>query len=71
MSKKKRSSISLMNKTRELLKANDKSLPEVYRETGISFYWLRKFRNGEIKDPSVNRIQNLYEYLTGEPLIRS
>lgn len=57
---------TLMLETQRLLK--DQDLLTVYTETGISFYWLRKFAAGEFKNPSVNRVQRLYEYLKSEPL---
>lgn len=57
---------SLMTKTIELLRERD--LFEIYAETKISFYWLRKFVVGTYKNPSVNRVQYLYEHLTGKPL---
>ena len=59
---------TMMVRTLELLQQTRKTIPEIYKETGINYYWLRKFRSGEIKDPSVNRVQKLYEYLTGKPL---
>ena len=59
---------SLHTKTLDLLKENKLTLPELYRETHIPFYWLKKFSSGEIKDPSVNRVQALYEYLSGRKL---
>ena len=58
---------SLMLETQRLLKERD--LLAVYTATGISFYWLRKFASGEFKNPSVNRVQSLYEFLKGEPLL--
>ena len=57
---------SLMLETQRMLKEQD--LLTVYSETGISFYWLRKFSSGEFKNPSVNRVQHLYEFLRGKPL---
>ena len=57
---------TLMTETQKLLK--DQDLLEVYAKTGISFYWLRKFASGEFKNPSVNRVQCLYEFLKGQPL---
>lgn len=59
---------SLHQRTRELLKTSEKSLPVIYRESGISFFWLRKFSSGELKNPSVNKVQQLYEFLTGKKL---
>lgn len=57
---------SLMLKTLELLKGKD--LLKVYEETRISFYWLRKFSAGDFRNPSVNRVQYLYEHLSGKRL---
>lgn len=62
---------SLMQETRRLLKESDKSLLEIHKESGISFYWLRRFSSGYVKDPSVNTIQELYEYLTGKALLNN
>ena len=58
---------SLMEKTIELLRGRD--LLQVYRETNISYYWLRKFLAGRFTNPSVNRVQRLYEYLSGNKII--
>ena len=58
----------LMITTQVLLKGSQKTLPEIYKDTGIPFYWLRKFRTGEMRNPSVNRVQYLYEYLKGESI---
>lgn len=65
---KKDEALSLLVRTRELIRASDTPLLTIYKESGISFYWLKKFRDNEIKDPSVNRVQKLYEYLTGKEL---
>jgi predicted transcriptional regulator len=61
--------LSLMNETLRLLKERNQTLPEVASATDIPFYWLRKFHYGEVKNPSVNRIQKLYEFLSGRKLI--
>lgn len=57
-----------MRATLQLLKADSRSLPEIFRDTGIPFYWLRTFQAGSMKNPSVNRVQHLYECLTGTSL---
>jgi len=59
---------SLHSRTLDLLKQSGVPLPEIYKETQLPYYWLKKFRSGEIKDPSVNRVQRLYEYLAGRKL---
>ena len=58
---------TLMAKTLKLLDGQD--LMIICAETKISFYWLKKFAAGTYKNPSVNRIQFLYEHLTSSNLI--
>lgn len=60
--------LSLHLRTLELLHATSESLLDVHKESKLPYYWLRKFSSGEISDPSVNRVQALYEYLTGQNL---
>ena len=55
--------------TVKLIKESPLTLPELYKESGVPFYWLRKFVNNEFKNPSVNRIQYLYQYLSGKKLV--
>ena len=59
---------SLHRKTLDLLKQSGIPLLEIYKETNLPYYWLKKFRSGEIKEPSVNRVQRLYEFLAGREL---
>jgi hypothetical protein len=46
----------------------DKDLLEVWKETGVPYFWLRKLAAGRIQNPGVNRTQFLYEYFTGRKL---
>jgi hypothetical protein len=57
---------TLLVKTLELLKGQN--LLHIYRDTGIPYYWLKTVASGKTKSPSVNRIQYLYEHLTGTKL---
>ena len=59
---------SLLLITLDLINKDERKLPDLYKETGIPFYWLRKFKAGQIPNPSVNRIQFLYEFLSGQSL---
>ena len=59
---------SLLEKTRDLLKQDPRGLLDIYNETGIPFYWLKKFASGGFGNPSVNRVQFLYEFLTQDEL---
>lgn len=63
-----------MEKTRRLMREDSRSVPELYAAlhnsgSSITFYWLRKFHSGEVIDPSVNRVEEVYEFLTGRSLI--
>ena len=58
---------SLMIETTKLLK--DVNLVKVSYETGIPFYWLRKFKERVYRNPSVNRVQTLYEHLSNTKLL--
>jgi hypothetical protein len=59
---------TLHKKTFDLVKKDDRSLAELSTDTGLPFYWLQRFSQGAFKNPSVNRVQHLYEKLTGKPL---
>jgi len=41
---------------------------DVCRDTGLPYHWLVHFKNGRYKNPSVNRVQVLYEHLSGKEL---
>lgn len=43
-----------------LYKSN--TLLKISGEIGIDYEWLRKFHNGKISDPSVNRIQKILDH---------
>ena len=68
---------TLMERTRDLLDNQEKrcadargqSMPKIAEILGISYYWLRKFKSGEVDDPSVNTVEKLYEYLSGKKLL--
>ena len=62
---------TLMVETLKLLKADERKLAELAdsTQTGISYYWLKKFSANEFANPSVNRVQFLYEFLSGNKII--
>lgn len=59
---------SLITKTYVLLDESNLSLPDLFKETGIPFYWLRQFKGRIFVNPSVNRVQCLYEFLAKKEL---
>lgn len=67
--------MSLLQHTRELLHKSELTIPEVYAQmyakgSDITVFWLRKFSSGEIPNPGIQRVEELYEFLTGEPVIK-
>lgn len=59
---------TLYTRTRDLLGASPETILEVHKNSGVPFHWLARFKCGQIRNPSVNTVQRLYEYLTGKPL---
>lgn len=59
---------SLLAKTRELLKSTHHSYLDIYKATGLTPFWLTGVSTGKTCNPSVNRIQHLYEFLAGKKL---
>ena len=64
------STISLKHRTRDLLEASGLSDREVAYKLDVSITWVTMFRRLMIKSPNVDTIQQLYEMLTGAPLLR-
>ena len=63
-----RSDQSLLTKTKELLSDHEGTYFDIYDKTGIQPTWLSALATGRIKNPSVNKVQRLYEHLRGQPL---
>lgn len=59
---------NLCERTLTLLRKNKTPLPDLAQQAGLPYYWLKSFKSGTINDPSVNRVQQLYEHLTGKKL---
>ena len=56
--------MDLLTETIKLVEASDKPRDELARLVGVSGRWLSKVVSGEIPDPSVRRVQALYNVLT-------
>jgi|GEM_PF-2611341 hypothetical protein len=54
---------SLLDRTRQLLRACHLSRPEIARRAGVGYEWLKKFASGAVRHPTVTRVQALYDYL--------
>jgi predicted transcriptional regulator len=59
---------SLLRSVRKMLAARSQSYLDIYSATGLHPSWVEKIKRGRVKDPSVNRVQRLYEYLTQQQL---
>jgi len=59
----------LMTKVQQLLGEDPRSNPEIFRDTGVPLNWLNSFTSNKFKNPSVNRMEYLYEQLSGKDLI--
>lgn len=64
MAKKKYSSI-LLKETKELManRSHTTTISVIHKDTQLDINWLYAFENGKIKDPSVNRTEQLNLYL--------
>lgn len=61
---------NLTETTRELLINRPRTMTfyYIYEQTDIKKSWLAQFATGNIKEPSANTIQKLYEFLSGKKL---
>ena len=57
---------TLLERTMTLLKNSDKTVTVICQDTGISRRWINYLKAGEYSDPGVNKIEILYNYLSGK-----
>lgn len=57
----------LMLETQRLLKESRADIIDIYAATKIPYHWLLNFEN-DTGNPGVNRVEALYEYLSGKTL---
>lgn len=55
---------SLLDQTLVLLRESPLEREDIARGANVGLEWLKKLLGGHIADPSVRRIQRLYDYLT-------
>lgn len=60
---------ALLRETKLLLLKSNRTYLQIYQDTGLDPNWLSSVLKGRTKNPSVNRIQKLYEYLSGRTLV--
>lgn len=59
---------SLYEATLKLVNKDPKGLLSVQVRTGVPLYWLRKFAADKIPKPNVNRMQLIFEKLSGRKI---
>ena len=59
---------TLYEQTLILLQDSELTLQEVAVGSGLPYDWIVSVKYDRIKNPSVNRVQQLYEFLSGKPL---
>jgi hypothetical protein len=65
---------NLLLETQKLLKYRARTLTFAKIQNDLPIcnrVWLSRMANGQINLTDVNRVQTLYEYLTGQPLLKS
>jgi hypothetical protein len=60
---------SLQQITHDLLQDASETAFEIAVATGLTHSWIAAFSCNRITNPSCNKVQRLYEYLTGSPLL--
>lgn len=60
---------TLIMATRRLLARDERPIETLAAELGVPFYWLKSFKAGDIDAPSVNRVQFIYEKLSGHKMM--
>lgn len=61
----------LLKTTVDLLQGSDLPLREIADGAEVGYEWLRKFKANLIPDPSINRVQALYNFLTRSSMSRA
>lgn len=59
---------TLYEQTLELLIASKLTIQDIATQADLPYDWLVSIRYDRVKNPSVNRVQKLYEFLSGKPL---
>ncbi len=55
---------TLLTETKNMLVSTDRTKREIADGAGVGKEWLNKFAQGQIKDPGINRVQAVHDYLS-------
>lgn len=56
--------MNLLDETLALARTSDRSVAEICKAARVTDRWYYMFLAGEIKDPSVRRVQRVYDFLS-------
>ena len=59
---------TLMQRVLKLLDEDERTPLDLYYAHGIPFYWTKSIIEGSVDNPSVNRMEALYNILAKQPL---
>ena len=59
---------TLLTKTVKLLQECELSIPQIRDATGLPEHWLYELSRDRVKNPNVNRIQYIFEFLSSSKL---
>lgn len=59
---------SLILATRKLLDKDRRKMLDIHKQSGLPYFWLVQFKANRSLSPSVDRVQYLYEFLSGKKL---
>lgn len=57
---------TMLNRTKTLLQQHKGHWRSICEKTDLDYDWLTKVAQGSIKDPGVNKIQRLHDYLVAQ-----
>lgn len=62
---------SLLDKTFQLLDATDLTYRQIAKGAAVDMNWLAKFKQGAIKEPGVQKVQRVHDFLLAYQGIRA
>lgn len=60
---------TLLTETIKLVNQSELSVTQIAKGAKVKYRWLKYVLDGTFKDPGVNRIERVYNFLSGKPYI--
>ena len=61
--------MTLLEKTMKLIERSGKNPTQLANETGLGVRWMYRLIKGDYQDPSVNKIETIYNHLNKKKLL--